>query len=73
MRISSSMPAADLSTLPVEDQIDAEILRKEKEQLEVDGSMTVRLIESAAASLPGQLENKPLNFGSVGRRINIAV
>ncbi len=71
MRISSSLPPPDLSNLPVEEQIDAELLSQGKEQLERDGEVTVALIDSAMATQP-QFENRPLNFGHVGRRINIA-
>jgi hypothetical protein len=71
MRVSSSLPPPDLSNLPVDDQIDAALMAKAKEQLENEGALSVALIDSATASTP-QFENRPLNFGSVGRRINIA-
>jgi hypothetical protein len=71
MRISSSMRAPDLSNLPVDAQIDAELMAKEKQQLETDGAMTVQMIDSAMVTAT-PFENKPLNFGHVGRRINIA-
>ena len=72
MRITSSTHAPDLSQLAIEDQIDAELLLKEREQAELDGTVSVSLIDSAVASIPQKFENRPLNFGSVGRRINIA-
>jgi hypothetical protein len=71
MRISSSLPPPDLSSLPVDDQIDAALLSKAKEQLETEGALNVALIDSATAATP-QFENRPRTFGHVGRRINIA-
>jgi hypothetical protein len=71
MRISSTLQPTDLSRLHIDDQIDAALLSKAKEQLETEGALNVALIDSATVATP-QFENQPLNFGHVGRRINIA-
>lgn len=67
MRISS---CTSLESLPVEAQIDGELMRIEQDQIKADGNTTVDLIESAA---PQRFVNRPLTSGPIGRRINIGV
>ena len=65
MKVTSSGP--NLSALPVESQIDAQLMVMERDQVKADGEASIKLIESAV-----QFENRPLTEGHVGRRINIA-
>jgi hypothetical protein len=63
---STAQPSLD--KLPVEAQIDAELMGKELDQQRIKGSAAVQMIESAQVAV-----NIPLNYGPVGRRINIRV
>jgi hypothetical protein len=65
MRIGSNTPSAQL---PVETQIEGELMNKELKQQKAEGEATVKMIESAA-----EATNRPLTEGPVGRRINVAV
>jgi hypothetical protein len=67
MRIASKS-LTSLDNLPVEAQIDAELLSKELDQQKIEGSAAVKMIQSAQAAV-----NIPLKEGPVGRRINIGV
>ena len=67
MQIGSNM-GPSLEKLPVEAQIDAELMSKELDQQKIEGSAAIKMIESAQ---PGV--NTPLKDGPVGRKINIRV
>ncbi|MEI6398234.1 MAG: hypothetical protein WCO71_05640 [Pseudomonadota bacterium] len=67
MQIGSNM-GPSLEKLPVEAQIDAELMSKELDQQKIEGSAAIKMIESAQA-----LVNTPLKDGPVGRKINIRV
>lgn len=63
-----SYPQPSLEHIPVEAQIEAELMSQELDQLKADGAMNVKLIDSATAGI-----NMPLSEGPVGRLINIRI
>lgn len=67
MRIGS-YPQPNLDQIPVEAQIEVELMSKELDQQKLDGAMSVKLIDSATAGI-----NMPLSEGPVGRLINIRI
>ena len=67
MRIGANTQPS-LDKLPIEDQIDAELMSKELDQQRIEGSAAVKMIESTQVGV-----NMPLNEGPIGRRINIRV
>jgi hypothetical protein len=67
MRIGTSAPPS-LENLPVDTQIDAELMSKEMEQQKIEAEASARLVEAAAVGI-----NMPLREGPVGRRINIRI
>ena len=67
MRIASNSPPS-LEHLPIEAQIDAELMVKELDQQKIEGSAAIKMIESSQVAV-----NIPLKEGPVGRKINIRV
>ena len=67
MKIGSNSPSS-LDKLPVEDQIDAELMSRDLDQQRIEGSAAVKMIESSQIGV-----NMPLKEGPVGRKINIRV
>ena len=69
MRIGpSTPPSISMDDVPVEAQIDAELMAKDLGEQRLEGQEAVKMIEAAAAGV-----NRPLTSGPIGRRINIAV
>ena len=71
MRINSSTaytPDINTDDIPVEDQIDVELMSKDLDAMRAEGAGVVRLIEAADVGV-----NMPLKEGPIGRRINIRI
>lgn len=67
MRISSQNTPR-LDNLPIENQIEAQLMVREQNQQKIEGEAALQLIDSAGAGV-----NNPLTEGPVGRRINIRI
>ena len=70
MRVSSSssVPSSVMDDVPVDDQIDVELMSKDLDEQRLEGSQAVQMIEAAGIGI-----NMPLSSGPIGRRINIKI